>query len=68
MRRLVEAIPDHEWSHPEALHEWWYINSHLESASGKRFGLVVSFFNDYLLFVLVDGWNLLVGSLIKSFY
>jgi len=21
-----------------------------------------------LLFVLVDGWNLLVGSLIKSFY
>ena len=36
------------------MHEWWYVNSHLEGSSGRRYGFVTSFFPDYVLGALVD--------------
>lgn len=51
-RRL--GVPQDEWAHPDALHEWWYVNSHLVDGGGRSFGAVAAFFHDYMLFGLAD--------------
>lgn len=43
-----------EWAHPNALHEWWYINSHVITSDGRELGLFLAFFPDYLIFSLSD--------------
>lgn len=48
------SLPGDEWAHRGALHEWWYVNCHLEDGGGRRYGLVVAFFPDYTLAALVD--------------
>lgn len=48
------SLAEDEWVHRGALHEWWYLNSHLEDAKGRRFGAVAAFFPDYVLFGLAD--------------
>jgi predicted secreted hydrolase len=48
------SVPGDEWAHRGALHEWWYVNCHLEDGNGRRYGLVIAFFPDYMLAALVD--------------
>jgi len=47
-------LPNDEWSHPHALHEWWYINAHLSDGGGREFAVFLAFFPDYLIFSLAD--------------
>ena len=54
MVRKGLSLAEDEWVHRDALHEWWYVNSHLTDQVGRRFGAVISFFPDYMLFGLAD--------------
>lgn len=52
-KKTVIGIPGDEWAHRDALHEWWYVNSHVITASGKSYGIYL-FFSDYLIFSFTD--------------
>jgi predicted secreted hydrolase len=48
-------FPRDEGRHVDALHEWWYLNSHLETKTGRRYGLFVAFFSPNIMMLeLVD--------------
>jgi len=47
-------FPRDEGRHAEAIHEWWYFNSHLETNTGRQYGLHVSFLPSRIYFILVD--------------
>jgi len=54
LREKELSLAADEWAHPDALHEWWYVNTHLVDSTGRKFGAVVAFFPDYMLFGLAD--------------
>ena len=37
-------LATHDLPHASSTTEWWYVNSHLEAAGGRRFALFASFF------------------------
>ena len=47
---------------------WWFPASFLSMGMMMLPPVMISLPFKMLLFVLVDGWNLVVGSLVKSFY
>lgn len=47
------SLPADEWAHDGALHEWWYLNSHVTTKDGRSYGIYL-FFTDYLIFSLTD--------------
>jgi len=40
--------------HVNALHEWWYLNSHVKTNTGRHYGLFVAFFNPGLMTVVLS--------------
>jgi len=53
-------FPKDEGRHVNALHEWWYLNAHLETNTGGQYGLFVSFLPQLMYFALVDKLRKLV--------
>lgn len=54
MKKQSISLPKDEWRHADALHEWWYVNSHLKAEDGRSYGLYIFFFADYFILSLAD--------------
>jgi len=60
-------FPRDEGRHVDALHEWWYLNSHLETNTGRHYGLFVLFFPNSMYLTLVDKLGKYVVKRIVSY-
>jgi hypothetical protein len=47
------VFPKDEGRHTDALYEWWYFNSHLQTETGKQYGLFVAFIVPSTMFVVL---------------